>query len=83
MDKYGKYIKRIPSPDANRTTIFTTFNYAFQNYYLNDFNYIRDCIDEILQTIEYDENKLSLHVKKLIEQCKTNVEITIKEWEEL
>lgn len=40
MDKYGKYIKRIPSPDANRTTIFTTFNYAFQNYYSNDFNYI-------------------------------------------
>ena len=41
MDKYGKYIKRIPSPDANRTTIFTTFNYAFQNYYSNDFNWAK------------------------------------------
>lgn len=40
MDRIGKYIKRIPSPDTNRTTIFTTFNYAFQNYYSNDFNYI-------------------------------------------
>lgn len=40
MDRIGKYIKRIPSPNTNRTTIFTTFNYAFQNYYSNDFNYI-------------------------------------------
>lgn len=40
MDRIGNYIKRIPSPDTNKTTIFTTFNYAFQNYYSNDFNYI-------------------------------------------
>lgn len=44
MDKYGKYIKRIPTPDANRTTIFTRFNYAFQNYYSNDFYYKPDPI---------------------------------------
>lgn len=42
MDKYGKYIKRIPTPDAHRTTIFTKFNYAFQNYYSNDFYYKPD-----------------------------------------
>lgn len=31
---------------------------------LIDLDYIKDCIDEILTSIEFDENKLSLHVKK-------------------
>lgn len=44
MDKIGKYIKRIPSPNINRTTIFTTFNYAFRNYYSSDFYYKPDPI---------------------------------------
>lgn len=42
MDKIGNYIKRIPTPDTHRTTIFTRFNYAFQNYYSNDFYYKPD-----------------------------------------
>lgn len=41
---------------------------------LNEFNYIKDCIDKI---------ELPLYLKNLIEQCKNNIEITIKEWEEL
>lgn len=45
MDRIGKYIKRIPSPDINRTTVFTKFNYAIQNYYSDDINYIPNPIE--------------------------------------
>lgn len=40
MDRIGNIIKRIESPKATRTTIFTTFNYAFRCRFSNDFNYI-------------------------------------------
>lgn len=44
MDRIGKYIRRVPSPNINRTTIFTTFNYAFRNYYSDDINYVPEPI---------------------------------------